>query len=528
MSSKVTIIIFHSMKTLKTILIFLLIMCWLSLSGQEFSILTNPDVENNETYQNGNAYQRDFLLFVDMLENTHPIFAETDKPHYDMDSLTSIGYQYLAGCENDNMLKQYLQSILSPLGDGHSAVTMDVMDKLLYPFKFFVDNDTAFYLIGITKDFADELGHRITSINGRPISEVIDSFRPLISCDNENFFKANVNNYMQWKANWDYISHHRDDGMLQFQFDDGNTIMLPSVNQSELDMSWYYPKKTNVPFEYNKMPFSYNILPEEQLCYLRFLSCVDRNTLRMYEMYGMSVGMTEEQIAQVPDFGLFLREMFSEMDRQRVKTLVIDVRDNGGGNSQLCDQLLSWLKPIKEIHGMSTMARISKLWEAQYPEIAMTYKEKFQKKGIAYRLGELYDSSILDDKESEKSETDIMIDQMFVMNHSNDSLFTGKVIFMQGKDTFSAAGDLITIAVDNGIGIVIGENSTYAPSGYGDLLTWELPNSHIQGFISHKIFVRPDATRKNESAIIPDILLPETWENFQNGIDPCWRWVLEQ
>ena len=98
LSSKVTIIIFHSMKTLKTILIFLLIMCWLSLSGQEFSILTNPDVENSETYQNGNAYQRDFLLFVDMLENTHPIFAETDKPHYDMDSLTSIGYQYLAGC----------------------------------------------------------------------------------------------------------------------------------------------------------------------------------------------------------------------------------------------------------------------------------------------------------------------------------------------------------------------------------------------------------------------------------------------
>ena len=519
------------MKTFKIILnLLLLTMCSLNLIGQDFSynILTNPDVENSEAYQNGNIYQRDFLLFADMLENTHPIFAEADKPHYDMDNLAKAGYKYLADCENDNMFKQYLQSILSPLGDGHSTVTMEVMDKLLYPFKFFVDNDTAFYLIGITKDFSDELGHRITAINGRPIREVIDSFRPLISCDNENFYKANVNNYMQWKANWDYNSHHRDDGMLQLQFDDGNTIMLPSVNQSELDMSWYYPKKTNVPFEYNKMPFSYNILPEEQLCYLRFLSCVDRNTLRMYEMYGMSVGMTEEQIAQVPDFGLFLREMFSEMDRQRVKTLVIDVRDNGGGNSQLCDQLLSWLKPIKEIHGMSTMARISKLWEAQYPEIAMTYKEKFQKKGIAYRLGELYDSSILDDKESEKSETDIMIDQMFVMNHNNDSLFTGKVIFMQGKDTFSAAGDLITIAVDNGIGIVIGENSTYAPSGYGDLLTWELPNSHIQGFISHKIFVRPDATRKNESAIIPDILLPETWENFQNGIDPCWRWVLEQ
>ena len=245
-------------------------------------------------------------------------------------------------------------------------------------------------------------------------------------------------------------------------------------------------------------------------------------------MYGMSVGMTEEQIAQVPDFGLFLHEMFSEMNQQGVKTLVIDVRNNSGGNSKLCDQLLSWLKPIDEIHDMSTMIRISKLWETQYPDMAMTFKEKLQKKGIAYRLGELYDLSILNDGESEKSEMDMIIDQMFVMNHSSDSLFTGKVIFMQGKDTFSSAGMLITKAVDNGIGIVIGENSVYTPSAYGDILTWELPNTHVQGFVSHKIFIRPDASKKNENAIIPDIPLPETWDDFQNGTDPCWRWVLEQ
>ena len=431
------------MKTCKIILILLLlIMSSLTLFGQDFSyvILSNPDMESSDAFQNGNVYQRDFLLFTDMLENTHPIFAEADKPHYDMDSLTNAGYQYLAGCENDNMLKQYLQSILSPLGDGHSTVTMEVIDKLLYPFKFFVDNDTTFYLIGITKDFSDELGHRIMTINGRPIREVIDSFRPLMSCANNNYFMDNVNNYMQWKANWDYNSHHRSDGMLLLKFDDGNTVLLPGVNQSELDVSWYYPKKKNVLFEYNRMPFSYNILPEKRLCYLRFSSCTDRNTLKMYEMCGMSVGMTEEQIAQVPDFGLFLREMFSEMNRQGMKTLVIDVRDNGGGNSKLCDQLLSWLKPIEEIREMSTMTRISKLWEAQYPDMAMMYKEEFQMKGIVYRLGELYDLSILDDEESEENEMDKMIDQMYVMNHSNDSLFTGKVIFMQGKDTFSSAG----------------------------------------------------------------------------------------
>lgn len=58
-------------------------------------VVTNPEVEASDSYRKGNSYQRDFLLFADMLENTHPLFAETDKPHFDMDSLTRAGYQDL-------------------------------------------------------------------------------------------------------------------------------------------------------------------------------------------------------------------------------------------------------------------------------------------------------------------------------------------------------------------------------------------------------------------------------------------------
>ena len=151
------------MRTLNTFLnLLLLIISSQHLFGQDLSynILTNPDVENSEAYLNGNVYQRDFLLFADMLENTHPIFAEADKPHYDMDSLTKVGYRYLDSCENGNMLQNYLQSLLSPLNDGHSGVMMDLSGKI-FPFRYFADNDTTFYLTGITRDFANELGHRI-------------------------------------------------------------------------------------------------------------------------------------------------------------------------------------------------------------------------------------------------------------------------------------------------------------------------------------------------------------------------------
>ena len=28
--------------------------------------------------------------------------------------------------------------------------------------------------------------------------------------------------------------------------------------------------------------------------------------------------------------------------------------------------------------------------------------------------------------------------------------------------------------------------------------------------------------------LIPDIPLPETWEDYRDGIDPCWKWVMER
>ncbi len=507
---------------MKTPIFIFAMLSSLILSGQNtsYNIVTNPEVENSDAYRNGNSYQRDFLLFADMFEHTHPIFAETGSEHYDMDSLTRAGYQYLVSCESDGQLKQHLQSILSPLNDGHSGVMMDFHGKI-FPFKYFADSDTAFYLIGITRDFSNELGHRILSINGKPVGEVVESFRASMSCDNNNYFMANVNNYMQMESAWEYNPYKRKDGNLLLQFGDGISILLPPVEKTNIDMNWYYPSKKNVPDFDRDAPFCYKLMHDESICYFRFATCIDRNTLRAYERMGMSIGMSEEQIGQLPDFRMFLQDMFGEINRSGIKTLVVDIRDNGGGNSLLCDQLLSWLKPYGEIkHGTGKM-RVSKLWESQYPNLMKSFKVNLQEKGIPFHLGELYDSELVE------NETDLMLADLFPMNHDSDSIFDGEVVFIQGSGTFSSAGDLVTTAIDNGIGIVIGGNSIYSPSGYGDLLYWELPNTHIQGFVSHKIFMRPDATKHNENAIIPDIPLPDIWADYRNGIDPCWKWVLD-
>ena len=494
--------------------------------SQPSNVVTNPEVEASDSYRKGNSYQRDFLLFTDMLENTHPLFAETDKPHFDMDSLTRAGYQDLADCKSKMQLRLYLQDILSRINDGHTYVSLDMSSlyrKGLYPFYLFFDNDTTFYLLGIKTEYADQLGKRVMSINGAPVREVLDSFRSLMSCDNDNQFKAMaMERGMLWKAFWDYNPYHRTDGKLLLQFEDGDTVLLPSIKNTK-DFAWYETEMEDFTSENDGMPFNYTILPEKQLCYLHFAKCVDRNTMLGAIKMGMSVDTSG--MSKLPDFGAFLKAMFGKIAENEVKTLVIDVRDNGGGNSQLCDQLLSWLKPVDEIRDGGSSIRFSKLWEAQYPELAKNVKAYFQREGLSYPLGEIYDGDYEDGGDDAVEES---ISELFVKNHSRDSLFTGKVIFLQGKGTFSSAGMLITSAVDNGIGMVIGENSTYAPSNYGDCLYWELPNTHVKGSVSHKFFYRADAAKWDENVLIPDIPLPVTWADYNSGVNPCWKWVMEQ
>ena len=42
----------------------------------QFKVIDDSLFQSNETYQKGNKYQRDAMLFVDMLADTHPYYIK--------------------------------------------------------------------------------------------------------------------------------------------------------------------------------------------------------------------------------------------------------------------------------------------------------------------------------------------------------------------------------------------------------------------------------------------------------------------
>jgi len=213
--------------------------------------------------------------------------------------------------------------------------------------------------------------------------------------------------------------------------------------------------------------FSYQLFAKESICYLQFNQCNDARTLK------------DESL---PRFDKLLNEMFSEMQKNNIETLIIDVQYNGGGSSRLCDELIDRIYPYSKVKGLDTYMRFSPLLALYNPKTESAMKAWNE----AGKQNELY---YMPEKKANVPEHEI---------------FEGKVVFIQSKKTFSSAGILVTTARDNGIGEVIGEESTYSPSHYGEILPFKLPNTETLGTVCTKYFERADKSCAEDKTLIPD------------------------
>lgn len=230
--------------------------------------------------------------------------------------------------------------------------------------------------------------------------------------------------------------------------------------------------------------FHYLIVSEQKVCYLQFNQCADARTMRNESL---------------PRWDTMLDEMFAKMKEEGIKRLVVDAQYNNGGSSMLCDELLIHLRPFAEMKTLTSSLRFSSLMGAYNPRIAIA-KQSWEADG---HIDELYPMP------AGKVGPDFV----------QPEVFEGKVIFVQGEKTYSSAGILMTLARDNHIGMIVGVNSSFSPSHYGEVLPYRLPNTDVVGTISCKFFARPDAEHIDDKTLVPDVAIDlsdkeKAWEEI--------------
>ena len=209
------------------------------------------------------------------------------------------------------------------------------------------------------------------------------------------------------------------------------------------------------------------------------------------------------------EYRFWVDRFFHAATEAGVKSVVISVQQNGGGNSSVMYHLLSHL-PKESFRSFSVSTRYSfaalqalGFTQAQFDEAV----QKHQVGGVA--LGE--------DVYNWVSKNEVV--------PKKAPVFFGKVYVFINSASFSAAVDTATVLSDNHVATLVGEPTGGTPTSYGDLLRFTTPFLSIPLTVSYKYFVRPDPNRDPADTLTPDIPLPVTVKDVQTGHSPVTGWL---
>lgn len=215
------------------------------------------------------------------------------------------------------------------------------------------------------------------------------------------------------------------------------------------------------------------------------------------------------EFSDLPAFEALLAEMFAQIQAKGITSLIVDLRQNGGGNSSLGDALLRWLSPKPFRQYSLIEAKVSlpvkQALGCDRPDSSDCWPEL-----RAAPLGSLLSFAPPQNQP-----------------HPAAKRFKGKVYALIGPETFSSAADLAASLKDYGLATLIGEETGGLASSYGETHRFRLRHSGLEAGVSWKYFIRPSGDRRPEG-VRPDLSVDASLPATPEAADPALTMVLKQ
>lgn len=201
-------------------------------------------------------------------------------------------------------------------------------------------------------------------------------------------------------------------------------------------------------------------------------------------------------------FQYFLKRAFTEFQSKGCKGLIIDLRENSGGNSYYGELLLTYITDLP--YKLSSR----KLWKAskefkEYMRSRIPSYIRWLSYPPAIWIAELfYDEAkmfIADDNEI------VEIKYIESVPKSNPLRFKGKICFLIGPKTFSSAMQLANAVNDYKLAVLIGEETGGVVNSYGDIYKFYLPCTALQVSIPSALIIRANGNDSEVREVFPDI-----------------------
>ncbi|WP_282038888.1 S41 family peptidase [Saccharicrinis aurantiacus] len=414
----------------------------------------------------------DIWYLKGVLEEVHPNLYFNQSEEQFLACLSELIDKLPTQVTSDS-LSQLLSPIINNFYDGHTGIWSSPKKKNVIADSYFpLKVDLSSYTVCCDNKLGVEPGSKIISINGKDIDEIVKTMLPYVTGEKEYYKLAKLEFELPIYL-WE-VYGMQGDFELQYSYEG---IIYNRVIKGKQSKTFY--KK------YDGIEAEFTIINEEdsQYAYLNL------------SMFGYS-----------KDYLKFFEECFTTIKANEIDKLIIDIRDNPGGNTFVSNQLLQYISQKDYISYQSILVKYSKSSRHFYRQYALkkTYLYPFV---MMSKIGWKADGII----EKQGIQNKITLE--------DDLRFNGQVFLITSNYCYSTADDFSRAFKYNKMGTIIGEETGGMRDSYGDCIIFKLPNSKIECGCSSKYFkglylgdtfmdgVKPDYYLKCKYATKNDIVI---------------------
>ncbi len=424
----------------------------------------------------------DFSFLLQTMEEVHPdLYSDVDKSQWD-NEVERIKAELEDGMTSLDFIK-VVGKLVASIGDGHTYI-LPWIDEITKneEFKYFPlsmnfakERTLNNYDMGIIR-----AGDEILEVNEIPMTQLVQEMVQYISAETADFKYA----------------------MLARRF----TILLTALYGIEDVYTLKVRRKKEIietsvtgmtGAELNEWA---KTLPQKKN---------DGNNFKIEDDIGIltipSFGMYKED---ADTYREFIDDVFLQLKDQKSKRLIIDVRNNGGGDSRLAKYITNYLTEEPTYNFDRLIWKSSKqIREFVRDDVENGTHGYYSQSGL---------DKLLSVNEGECIEQDCK--SSVNPNEHKENTFQGDVIALSNPLCFSTTTDLLAMIRDFKLGRIVGTCSGGLPNSFGDCYYFNLPNTNIFCSVSHKFFVRPSGNEKDND-LTPDYIIEQSAEDKQKNFD---------
>lgn len=292
-----------------------------NISNREY-ILSNDNTDEKRN----NLLREDIEFLQNELSKKHKNpFSIITKEEFD-NKLNSL-YNNVDKLNNGQVFIE-LGKIISSIGDGHTGI--NYWDGKSYPLEFYMFNDEI-YIINADKTLQDMMYSKIVSIDNVSYKDIITELTQQISYENKSWLKQALPNRIM-PAFLYGLGIAKNEKSSTFKVEKNGELKDYEVLISPYGQAYFGSDRANdkIIGKYNNY-YDYKYIEDKNIFYFEYNVCAEKGQ----------------------KFKDFNSKMFKDIESKSIKKIVIDLRANSGGNSEILnpftDKLKTYIKDNKNV-----------------------------------------------------------------------------------------------------------------------------------------------------------------------------------